>query len=189
MISESNWNNCLKPLVSQWQSNIGGGTLSTQVYYFRDVVSEGQYLHVINSEVPHIKAVFSSLLSGGNEVERQITSADIWKIWECSHLLVAIWQICYLGDISAYTIIMWRFADVALVCSKAPFPLRWKHGASWQVTECASYFLVVRRLPNSRVLSSWISQVRSQIVLIIELTREIETLAQRHIDLGGLAAP
>jgi hypothetical protein len=80
-------------------------------------------------------------------------------------------------------------ADVALVCSEAPFPLRRKHGAFWQVTECASHFLVVRRLPNSRVLSSWISQVRSQIALIIELIREIETLAQRHIDFGGLTAP
>lgn len=65
MISENNWNNCLKPLVSQWLSNVGGGKLPTQVYYFRDGVSEGQYLHVMNSEVPHIKAVLSSLSSSG----------------------------------------------------------------------------------------------------------------------------
>ena len=46
MISESNWNHILKPLVSQWQSNVGGGKLPTQVYYFRDGVSEGQYVSV-----------------------------------------------------------------------------------------------------------------------------------------------
>jgi eukaryotic translation initiation factor 2C len=65
MISESNWNNCLKPLASQWQSNVGGGRLPTQVYYFRDGVSEGQYLHVMQQEVPHIKAVLSSLSNSG----------------------------------------------------------------------------------------------------------------------------
>jgi eukaryotic translation initiation factor 2C len=65
MISESNWTNCLKPLVSQWQSNIGGGRLPTQVYYFRDGVSEGQFIHVMQQEVPHIKAVLSGLSNAG----------------------------------------------------------------------------------------------------------------------------
>lgn len=65
MISENNWNNCLRPLVSQWQSNVGGGKLPHQVYYFRDGVSEGQYLHVMQQEVPQIKAVLNSLSNSG----------------------------------------------------------------------------------------------------------------------------
>jgi eukaryotic translation initiation factor 2C len=65
MISESNWTNCLKPLVTQWQSNVGGGKLPTQVYYFRDGVSEGQFIHVMQQEVPHIKAVLSGLSNAG----------------------------------------------------------------------------------------------------------------------------
>jgi eukaryotic translation initiation factor 2C len=63
MISESNWNYCLKPLCEQWLSNVGGGKLPTQVYYFRDGVSEGQYIQVLNEEVVHIKSVLSSLSS------------------------------------------------------------------------------------------------------------------------------
>jgi eukaryotic translation initiation factor 2C len=65
MISESNWNYCLKPLCQQWQSNVGGGKLPTQVYYFRDGVSEGQYIQVLNEEVVHIKSVLSSLSNSG----------------------------------------------------------------------------------------------------------------------------
>ena len=63
MISESNWNYCFKPLCEQWQANVGGGKLPTQVYYFRDGVSEGQYIQVLNEEVVHIKSVLSSLSS------------------------------------------------------------------------------------------------------------------------------
>ncbi len=65
MISEDNWRSMLKPLVTQWQSNVGGGKLPTQVYYFRDGVSEGQFLHVMQQEVPYIKSVLSSVSNAG----------------------------------------------------------------------------------------------------------------------------
>lgn len=65
MISEDNWKSMLKPLITQWQSNVGGGRLPTQVYYFRDGVSEGQFIHVMQQEVPHIKAVLSSVSNAG----------------------------------------------------------------------------------------------------------------------------
>ncbi|KAJ9500329.1 Protein argonaute [Exophiala xenobiotica] len=57
MITENNWTSMLKPLVSQWMSQVGGGAAPQQVYYIRDGVSEGQFDHVLHQEVPHIKAV------------------------------------------------------------------------------------------------------------------------------------
>jgi len=61
MISETNMHSLLTPLISQWRSQVGGGTLPTQVYYMRDGVSEGQFAHVMNQEVPHIKAVLDKI--------------------------------------------------------------------------------------------------------------------------------
>jgi len=61
MISSANWHNMLKPLVTQWMSHVGGGRLPQQIYYLRDGVSEGQFAHVLNQEVPEIKAVLSEI--------------------------------------------------------------------------------------------------------------------------------
>lgn len=61
MVSDNNWRLCLMPLVAQWQKVVGNGRLPEQVYYIRDGVSEGQYLHVMNKEVPAIKRVLSEL--------------------------------------------------------------------------------------------------------------------------------
>ena len=66
MISEANFTSMLKPLASQWMSAVAGGNLPAQVYYFRDGVSEGQFIHVMQQEVPHIKAVLSSLSNTGS---------------------------------------------------------------------------------------------------------------------------
>ncbi|KAK4934510.1 Protein argonaute [Elasticomyces elasticus] len=60
MVSEANWRNMLKPLVTQWMSTVGGGSLPHQIYYIRDGVSEGQFAHVLNQEVPHIKAIMEA---------------------------------------------------------------------------------------------------------------------------------
>ncbi|KAL6245196.1 Protein argonaute [Rhinocladiella similis] len=59
MITENNWKSMLKPLVSEWMSQVGGGAIPSQVYYIRDGVSEGQFIQVLKAEVPHIKSVLS----------------------------------------------------------------------------------------------------------------------------------
>lgn len=59
MITEANMRSMLGPLVQQWQMQVAGGRLPQQVYYMRDGVSEGQFIHVMQQEVPHIKAVLA----------------------------------------------------------------------------------------------------------------------------------
>jgi eukaryotic translation initiation factor 2C len=61
MISEANMRSMLGPLITQWVNQVGGGKVPAQVYYMRDGVSEGQFAHVIQQEVPHIKAVLSKV--------------------------------------------------------------------------------------------------------------------------------
>ena len=61
MISEANMRSMLGPLVTQWTNQVGGGRLPGQVYYMRDGVSEGQFAHVLQQEVPHVKAVLSKV--------------------------------------------------------------------------------------------------------------------------------
>lgn len=60
MISEANMRNMLKPLISQWMVQVGAGRVPMQVYYIRDGVSEGQFAHVLNQEVPHIKSIIEA---------------------------------------------------------------------------------------------------------------------------------
>ncbi|KAJ9611980.1 Protein argonaute [Cladophialophora chaetospira] len=57
MISDANWVNMLKPLIRQWMSTVGGGRAPVNIYYMRDGVSEGQFEHVLQQEVPQIKSV------------------------------------------------------------------------------------------------------------------------------------
>ena len=64
MITEANFRSMLGPLATQWVSQVGGGSVPKQVYYFRDGVSEGQFAHVLQQEVPHIRAVLSKILGG-----------------------------------------------------------------------------------------------------------------------------
>lgn len=61
MISENNMTGILQPLIKQWMSEVGGGMLPSQVYYMRDGVSEGQFSHVLQQEVPHIKKVLKDI--------------------------------------------------------------------------------------------------------------------------------
>lgn len=61
IITEANWFSMLGPLAQQWVGTIGAGRVPSTVYYFRDGVSEGQFVHVMQQEVPHIKAVLSKI--------------------------------------------------------------------------------------------------------------------------------
>ncbi|RMZ87687.1 hypothetical protein DV736_g5076, partial [Chaetothyriales sp. CBS 134916] len=61
VITENNWRNMLQPLVTEWVKSVGAGQLPQRLYYIRDGVSEGQFAHVMNQEVPHIKACLSAV--------------------------------------------------------------------------------------------------------------------------------
>lgn len=65
MITEDNFRTMLEPLCRHWVQNLGRGQLPQQVYYFRDGVSEGQFQHVMQQEVPRIRAIFKGI--GGRD--------------------------------------------------------------------------------------------------------------------------
>jgi len=59
MITESNIKSMLLPMFKNWIANVGGKNIPAHIYYFRDGVSEGQYSHVLEQEVMHMKrAIF-----------------------------------------------------------------------------------------------------------------------------------
>ncbi|KAL8726906.1 MAG: hypothetical protein Q9166_006395 [cf. Caloplaca sp. 2 TL-2023] len=62
MISTRNLRDMLTPLFRHWTANVSGGRLPDQVYYFRDGVSEGQYLNVIKYEVADIKEIWNEMV-------------------------------------------------------------------------------------------------------------------------------
>lgn len=70
MITGTNINEMLRPLVDWWVKNVGGGQLPKHVYYFRDGVSEGQYIPLLKWEVADIKLVFEDL--GNAHPERMV---------------------------------------------------------------------------------------------------------------------
>lgn len=55
MITEDNIKSMLLPLYGKWMSMVNGGKPPSHIYYFRDGVSEGQYAHVLDQEVRHMK--------------------------------------------------------------------------------------------------------------------------------------
>ena len=71
MISGANIDSLLTPLVDWWVKNVGGGQLPKHVYYFRDGVSEGQYIPLLKFEVGDMKAVFSKL--GNDHPDRMVS--------------------------------------------------------------------------------------------------------------------
>lgn len=64
MITEKNWYKVLGPLLGGWTTDVGGGRPPAQIYYIRDGVSEGQFVKVIQEEVPHIRGVLNKLSNG-----------------------------------------------------------------------------------------------------------------------------
>lgn len=64
MITPENWRNVFKPLMGGWMSNVGGGRAPGQVYYIRDGVSERQFAHVLQQEVPQIRAALDEIAGG-----------------------------------------------------------------------------------------------------------------------------
>lgn len=61
MISTRNLRDCLMPLFRQWMTDVSGGRLPDHVYYFRDGVSEGQFVNVLKYEVADLKEIFKEL--------------------------------------------------------------------------------------------------------------------------------
>jgi eukaryotic translation initiation factor 2C len=61
MITEANIYSMLRPLFQHWAETVGGGKLPQHVYYFRDGVSEGQFQHVLQQEVPHMKKLLKEM--------------------------------------------------------------------------------------------------------------------------------
>lgn len=64
MITPDNWRSILGPLMQEWMARVGGGRAPGQVYYVRDGVSEQQFAHVLQQEVPEIKAVLDKAAGG-----------------------------------------------------------------------------------------------------------------------------
>lgn len=65
MITERNMRIILGPLLQTWMTDVGGGRPPAQIYYMRDGVSEGQFIQVMQEEVPHLRGVLDKL-SGGS---------------------------------------------------------------------------------------------------------------------------
>lgn len=73
MITGTNINEMLRPLVDWWIKNVGGGQLPKHVYYFRDGVSEAQYIPTLKYEVADMKLVFEEL--GNKDPSRMVCSS------------------------------------------------------------------------------------------------------------------
>lgn len=61
MITPSNLEQLLKPLIQNFMSTVNNGNLPKHVYYFRDGVSEGQFRALLSNEVADIKRIFEQL--------------------------------------------------------------------------------------------------------------------------------
>lgn len=59
MITPANIKTIFMMLYDRWVSDVGGGNGPQHIYYFRDGVSEGQYLHVLKQEVNEMKNAIS----------------------------------------------------------------------------------------------------------------------------------
>lgn len=67
LITKNNLQYALKPLLTYWMTNIGGGKLPQHVYYFRDGVSEGQYAQLLKNEVADLKNIMREEFAMGRE--------------------------------------------------------------------------------------------------------------------------
>ena len=55
LIANDNVVNMTEPLIQRWMENVGEGKLPKHIYYFRDGVSEGQFIPLIQNEVAELK--------------------------------------------------------------------------------------------------------------------------------------
>lgn len=60
MITKQNIISMMMPLFDEWIKKVGKGVGPSHIYYFRDGVSEGQYMHVLEEEVADMKAAIKS---------------------------------------------------------------------------------------------------------------------------------
>ena len=67
MMSPDNTVNMTMPLIQRWMENVGGGRMPKHVYYFRDGVSEAQYIPLLNNEVADLKHAFLKKCDGRPE--------------------------------------------------------------------------------------------------------------------------
>ncbi|CCU74167.1 argonaute/ago1/eukaryotic translation initiation factor 2c [Blumeria hordei DH14] len=77
IIGRNTIENQMLPLVNQWVKNVGQGKLPTQIYYFRDGISEGQYSHVLKNEVDVMKEMLEKKFGS---MAKQIK----WTVTVCS---------------------------------------------------------------------------------------------------------
>lgn len=66
MLTTMNIRTMIIPAFNHWMRTVGGNRGPTNVYYFRDGVSEGQYVHVLNQEVAEIRKIMKELYPPGN---------------------------------------------------------------------------------------------------------------------------
>lgn len=64
VITQSNIRSILSPMFREWTMTIGQGNVPRNLYYFRDGVSEGQFSHVIQHEVPWIRKLLTEINQG-----------------------------------------------------------------------------------------------------------------------------
>lgn len=75
MITETNINHMMIPLLQQWSIRLNNKGPPAHIYYFRDGVSEGQFDKVLNEEVAHMKKAVATLFP----------SADVkWTVIVCT---------------------------------------------------------------------------------------------------------
>lgn len=72
IISQANIKSMLSPLFREWVMTIGQGRVPQNVYYFRDGISEGQFQHVLQQEIPFMKAILKEI-NQGNEWQGKMT--------------------------------------------------------------------------------------------------------------------
>ncbi|KAL8716741.1 MAG: hypothetical protein Q9225_005958 [Loekoesia sp. 1 TL-2023] len=73
MISTRNLRDMLSPLFRHWTANVSGGRLPDHIYYFRDGVSEGQYVNVLRNEVADIKEILKEMGETRKDYEPKFT--------------------------------------------------------------------------------------------------------------------
>jgi eukaryotic translation initiation factor 2C len=65
MITPNNIRGMMLPLFEQWIAKVGGGRGPSHIYYFRDGVSEGQFMQVLNYELSDMKQALAEKYGPG----------------------------------------------------------------------------------------------------------------------------